>query len=169
MNNPANIAAEPREPEIVITRIFDAPREVVWKAFTDPESVKRWWGPKGFTSPVCKIDLRVGGRYLFCMRSPDGNDYWGTGVYREIVPVERIVYTDSFSDEQGNVVSASYYGMGSDFPLELIVKVVFEQLEGKTKFTLHHIGIPLGVDSDSAQLGWNESFDKLSQILNNIK
>jgi uncharacterized protein YndB with AHSA1/START domain len=67
----------------------------VWKAWTDPERVKRWWGPKGFTAPVCKIDLRVGGKFLYCMRSPDGKDYWNTDVYRDIVERERIVSTDS--------------------------------------------------------------------------
>ncbi len=66
----------------------------------------RWWGPKGFTSPACRIDLRVGGKYLFCTRSPDGRDFWSTGVYREILEPERIVCTDSFADEEGNVVSA---------------------------------------------------------------
>ena len=73
------------EQNLLITRTFDSPRELVWKAWTDPERVKRWWGPKGFTAPFCKIDLRVGGVCLNCMRSPDGKDYWSTGVYREIV------------------------------------------------------------------------------------
>ncbi|MCL7413087.1 MAG: SRPBCC domain-containing protein [ANME-2 cluster archaeon] len=100
----SNLAKNTEERELVITGIFDAPCEKVWKAWTDPESVKPWWGPKGFTSPVCKIDLRVGGKYLFSMRSPEGDDFWSTGVYREIVPLERIVATDSFADENGNVV-----------------------------------------------------------------
>ncbi|HUI73255.1 MAG TPA: SRPBCC domain-containing protein, partial [Spirochaetia bacterium] len=70
---------------LVITRIFDAPRELVWKAWTDPRFVMQWWGPKGFTSPSCKIDLRVGGRYLFCMRAPDGQEFWSGGEYVEII------------------------------------------------------------------------------------
>jgi uncharacterized protein YndB with AHSA1/START domain len=78
------------EEEVVIKRTFDAPRELVWQAWTDPETMMRWWGPKGFTSPTCEIDFRVGGKALNCMRSPDGTDYWSTGVYREIVPL-RIV------------------------------------------------------------------------------
>ena len=69
---------------LTIIRVFDAPRGLVWEAWTEPENVKLWWGPKDFTSPVNKIDLRVGGKYLSCMRSPDGKDYWSTGVYREI-------------------------------------------------------------------------------------
>jgi uncharacterized protein YndB with AHSA1/START domain len=157
------------EQEVVITQIFDAPRELVFKAWTDPERVKRWWGPKSFTSPVSKIDLRVGGSYLNCMRSPEGEDYWSTGVYREIVEPERIVYTDSFSDAEGNVVPASHYGMGGDWPLELLVTVTFEEHEGKTRLTLRHVGIPAGENRDLAKAGWNESFDKLAEYLEKEK
>ncbi len=157
------------ERELIITWIFDAPRELVWKAWTDPERVKRWWGPKGFTSPVYKIDLRVSGVYLNCMRSPDGQDYWGTGVYREIVEPERIVYTDSFSDAEGNLVPASNYGMSGDWPLELLVTVTFEEHEGKTKMTLQHVGIPAGENRDLAKAGWNESFDKLAEYLAKVE
>ena len=156
---------ETAEREIVITRIFDAPRDLVWKAWTDPEHFKRWWGPKDFTSPFCKIDLRVGGKYLNCMRSPEGQDFWTTGVYREIVPLERIVYTDSFADREGNVVPATHYGMSADFPLELLLTVTFEEQGGKTKMTLRHVGIPAGEMSDLTAAGWNESFDKLSESL----
>src|SRR3712207_5988559 len=95
--------------ELVITRTFDAPRELVWRAWTEPEHFNRWWGPKDFAAPNSQMDVRVGGKYLYCMRSPDGQDYWGTGTYREVVPMERLVYTDSFADEQGNVVAASHY------------------------------------------------------------
>jgi uncharacterized protein YndB with AHSA1/START domain len=77
---------------------------MVWKAWTLPELVTKWWGPKGYTSPVAKIDFRVGGKYLYAMISPDGKDIWSTGVYREIAPPERFVATDSFADEKGNVV-----------------------------------------------------------------
>jgi uncharacterized protein YndB with AHSA1/START domain len=151
--------------EIVLTRVFEAPRELVWKAWTEPERLMRWWGPKGFTSPVCKIDLRVGGVYLFCMRSPEGRDYWSTGVYREIVAPERIVCTDSFADEKGNPVPASDYGMAGDWPAELLVTVTFEDQQGKTKLTLRHAGIPSGEMSDMTQAGWNESLDKLAEAL----
>ena len=152
-----------QERELVITRIFDAPRELVWKAWTEPEHLKRWWGPKNFTSPISKIDLHVGGRYLNCMRSPDGKDYCSTGVFREIVPFERLVYTDSFADEKGNVVPASHYGLSSDFPLELEVTVTFEEQDGKTKMTLRHTGIPAGEMREMTNAGWNESFDKLAE------
>jgi len=163
MNKPSTQVATR---DLVIERIFDAPVELVWKAWTDPEHVKRWWGPKDFTAPAIKIDFRVGGTYLFCMRSPDGQDYWSTGVYREIVPLKRIVYTDSFADEKGNVVSASHYGMGDDFPLELLVTLTFEDYQdGKTRFTLRHAGMPAGEDSEMAQMGWNQSLDKLAEAL----
>lgn len=151
--------------DIVIERLFDAPRELVWKAWTDPERLRRWWGPQGFTAPSAKLDLRVGGKYLFCMRAPDGKDYWSTGVYREVVPMERIVCTDSFADEKGNVVPATHYGMSRDFPLEMLVTVTFEEQDGKTKMTLRHAGIPAGPDRAGADQGWNQSFDKLAEDL----
>jgi uncharacterized protein YndB with AHSA1/START domain len=151
--------------ELIITRIFDAPRELAWKAWTDPELFKSWWGPKNFTAPVSKIDLRVGGIYLYCMRGPDGKDYWGTGVYREIVPMERLVLTDSFADEKGNVVPASHYGMAGDWPQELLVTVTFEEIGGKTKMTLRHEGIPAGMMRELTETGWSESFDKLAESI----
>jgi len=153
------------EKELRIVRVFDAPRERVWKAWTDPEQVKSWWGPRSFTAPFAKIDLRVGGKYLYCMRSPDGKDYWSTGVYREIVPLQRIVATDSFADEKGNVVPATHYGMSPDLPLEFVVTVTFEEYQGKTRLTLKHTGFPSGRDSEMASEGWNESFDKLAETL----
>ena len=152
------------EGELVLTRTFDAPRELVWKAWTDPEQVRRWWGPKEFTAPFAEIDLRVGGRYLNCMRSPDGKDFWSTGVYREIVPMERIVCTDSFADEKGNVVPATHYGMGADVPMELLVTVTFEDLGGRTRLTLRHASFPPEHAKDAEQ-GWSTSLDKLAQVL----
>ena len=151
--------------KIQIIRIFDAPRELVWKAWTDPQHFRRWWGPKDYTCPFCEMDFRVGGKYLNCMRSPEGREYWGTGVFREIIPMERIVFTDCFADEHGNVVPATHYGMSPDFPLEMLVIVTFEDLDGKTKMTLEHIGISTGPDREGAQQGWNESFDKLAESL----
>ena len=175
-NSPAANAAQG---ELIITRIFHAPRELVWKAWTDPKHLMRWWGPKDFTSPVCKIDFRVGGKYLFCMRSSkllpappgsppitEGQEFWSTGVYREIVPLKRIVCTDSFADEKGNVVPASHYGMpGDDWPLEFIVTVTFEDAGGTTTMTLRHAGFPAGEMGKMAGAGWNESFDKLAESL----
>jgi uncharacterized protein YndB with AHSA1/START domain len=150
---------------VTITRIFDAPRSLVWKAWTDPELLKRWWGPKFFTAPVIKADLRVGGNYLYAMRSPDDKDFWSTGTYREIVPFERIVVTDSFADEKGRIVPASYYGMAGDFPLEAKVTSIFEEKKGKTRFTLQYEITPPKEMLDPMIAGWNESFDKLEKVL----
>lgn len=155
-----------QERGLFIERIFDAPRELVWKAWTEPERAARWWGPKGFTAPTIQADFRVGGKYLYCMRSSEGQDFWSTGVYREIVPLERIVATDSFADEHGNPVPASHYGMTADFPMEMLVTVTFEDLGGKrTRLTLRHEGMPAGEMGEMAGQGWNESLDKLAESL----
>ncbi|EQA46328.1 hypothetical protein LEP1GSC050_0159 [Leptospira broomii serovar Hurstbridge str. 5399] len=149
--------------QVIITRIFDAPRELVFKAWTDPSYITRWWGPKSFTAPFCKIDLRTGGSYLYCMKSPEGQDFWSTGIFRELVVPERIVYTDRFADEKGTPVPASYYGMEGDWPEELLVTVVFEDLGKKTKLTLVHTGFPPGRMKELAAMGWNESLDKFAE------
>lgn len=151
--------------ELVVTRMFDAPRQLVWKAWTEPDHFSRWWGPKDFTAPFCQMDFRAGGNYLYCMRSPEGRDYWSTGYYKEIVPMERIVYTDSFSDADGNIVPATNYDMGADFPLETVVTVTFDEIDGRTKMTLTHAGLPAGQMKEMTGAGWNESFDKLAESL----
>jgi uncharacterized protein YndB with AHSA1/START domain len=151
--------------DLIITRIFDAPRGLVWKAWTEPDRVKKWWGPKFFTAPVLNMDLHVGGKYLSCMRGPDNKDYWSTGVFREIIPMKRLIYTDSFADEKGKKVPASHYGMSGDWPSELLVTVTFDDIGGKTKMTLEHAGLPAGQMSDLARVGWNESFDKLADSI----
>lgn len=150
---------------VEITRIFDAPRELVWRAWTDPQHLMRWWGPAHFTAPACTIDLRVGGKYHFCMQAPDGQRFWSTGVYQELAAPVRMVFTDSFADEVGNVVPGSYYGMGDDIPLEMRVTVTFEDVGGKTKMTVRHEGLPVGEMSEMTVQGWNESFDKLAESL----
>jgi uncharacterized protein YndB with AHSA1/START domain len=100
------------------------------------------------------------------MRSPEGRDYCGKGVYREIIPLERLVFTDSFADKEGNVVPATYYGMSADYPLEMLVTVTFAEHEGKTKLTLQHaLGPVPASERDLCQQGWSESFDKLSEDL----
>ena len=151
--------------QLNITRTFDAPRELVWKAWTDPELYKQWWGPSHFTCPVAKLDLRVGGKWLSCMRSPDGQEFWSTGYYREITPYDRLVCTDSFADEQGNIVPASHYGMPGDMPLEMLVTVTFSEQGGKTVMTLTHSGMPAGDMGDNAKEGWSQSFDKMATVL----
>lgn len=156
---------DPTLNEVVITRIFDAPRELVFKAWSDPEHLMRWWGPNQFTSPVCRIDFRVGGDYAFCMRSPDGREFWSAGTFLEIVVPEKIVYSDSFADEKGNRVPASHYGIPGDFPEETTVFLVFEKIGDKTKLTLKHIGLPAGEISEMTNVSWNEILDKLAKNL----
>jgi uncharacterized protein YndB with AHSA1/START domain len=153
--------------ELIITRNFNAPRALVWKAWTDPEHFMRWWGPKDFTSPVCKIDLRVNGKYLYSMQGPDGQIFWSTGVFLEIIEPEKLVFTDNFADENGNVVSASEHGLG-DYPaVEFIITILLEEENNTTKLTLKHEGLPEGEMTEMTAAGWNESFDKLAFVLNN--
>jgi len=148
-----------------ITRTFDLPVVKVWQAWTEPESLKKWWGPKDFTCPYCNIDLKVGGKYLACMRSQDGTEFWSTGVYKEIIPDKKIVCTDSFSDDKGNVIPASELNMPGDWPMELLVTVTFEERDGKTKMNLQQVGIPPEMYDDCIK-GWEQSFEKLEE---NIK
>lgn len=116
----------PSDREFVMERIFDAPRELVFKAFSECERLAHWWGPKGWTLPVCKMDFRPGGVWLYCMRGPEGEESCGKAVYREIVEPERIVYTDAFADAEGNVLE----GMP-----EMLITVTFAEHDGKTKLT----------------------------------
>lgn len=155
------------EQEIVITREFDAPRHLVWRAWTEPEHFSKWWGPKDFTSPDPKMDFREGGKYLWCMHGPDGKDFYfySTGAYREIVPQEKIVLTDSFADAEGNVISAEEHGLSGDWPEELLIVVTFEDKDGKTKMTMKQVGVPAGEMTEMTTAGWNQSFDKLAESL----
>ena len=121
---------------MVVTRIFDAPRELVWKAWTDPKYVMQWWGPKGFTSPVCKMDFRVGGKFLYCMRTPDGQEGWNAGEYHEIVPHEKIVSSMYFSDSKGNKVEPAQLGIEHEAIDGAYDVTIFEDLgNGQTKLT----------------------------------
>ena len=151
---------------VLIERVFDAPLERLWQAWSDPQQFMRWWGVRAFTTPVAEIDFRLGGKYLYCMRAPDGQDIWGTGVYREIVDRQRIVFSDSFADAQGNPVPGDYYGMGNDFPDDLEISVTLEDIgNGRTRQTLEHIGMPAGELAEMTTASWNESFDKLAELL----
>ena len=151
--------------ELVFERVLDAPRERVWQAWTDPEHIKQWWGPKDFTAPSIESDFREGGKYLWAMKSPEGQEYWSTGTFHEIVPMERLVVTDSFADEKGNVVPPSHYGMEGDHPMEGRVTVTFEELDGKTKLTVRYAGMAPSETRDMAEQGWNETLDKLAASL----
>ncbi|PKM88472.1 ATPase [Candidatus Falkowbacteria bacterium HGW-Falkowbacteria-2] len=157
-------AAESGLAELQVERIFKAPRKLVWQHWSVPELLTKWWGPKDFTSPEAKIDFREGGKYLFAMRSPEGQDFYSTGVYKEIVPLEKIVATDSFADKEGNIVPSSYYGMGGSSLDEYYITLLFEEIGQKTKMTLKHLGLPTDI-INMTKHGWEESFDKLDESL----
>lgn len=148
--------------DIVINRVFNLPISVVWLAWTDAEYFKKWWGPRGFSCPSSKMEAKVGGKYLNCMRGPDGKEYWSTGVVKELIPERKLVVTDSFSDDKGNIKPASEYGMPGDWPKELLITVYLEEADGATKMKLKHQGIPDEMREDCIK-GWNESFDKMEE------
>ncbi len=162
---------------ITIERVFDAPREKVWQAWTQPELIKKWWGPEGFTAPSIKLDLRVGGKYTFAMHGPAGSewdrDMYSSGIYKEIIPNEKIVSTDYFSDENGNMIKPSDEGQDKNFPTEMTVTITFEDAGyGKTKLTIFY---PKAENEEQFQAmlksgmkeGWSSSLDKLADILKN--
>jgi len=148
---------------IIIKRVFDLPPDIVWKAWTEPASLKKWWGPQEYTCPFFEVDLKPGGKYLGCMKDATGREIWGTGTYQEIIPQSKIVYTDSFADSNGNIVKSTYYGM-PEMPVELMVVVQFEDVAGKTNMTLKHAGLPADMATDCIK-GWESSFDKLETNL----
>jgi uncharacterized protein YndB with AHSA1/START domain len=164
MENKNTSAAEKQKP-IHIERTFDIPVSKMWRAWSEPESLKKWWGPEGYTCPSATIDFRVGGKYLASMKGEDGNEIWSTGTYKEIIPFKKIVNTDSFSDSKGNIISAAELNMPGEWPQELLITVEFKEVDGKTQMKLEHKGIPQEMYEDCIA-GWQSSFDKLER---NIK
>jgi uncharacterized protein YndB with AHSA1/START domain len=155
---------------ITITRTLSAPLARVWQAWTTPEELKKWWGPANFTAPHISIDFRVGGKYLYCMHGQPGpdmpaQDFWSGGTYLEIVPMQKIVASDHFTDAKGNVISAKDIGMPGEWPDEMIVTTTFKDLgNGQTEVTLHHAGHPIEME-EMAAMGWNQSLDKFAACL----
>ena len=145
------------EREITITRVFDAPRALVFKAWTDAAQLAQWWGPKGFTNPVCEIDARVGGAIRIHMRAPDGAIYPMGGEIREIVEPERLVFTNNALDDAGNHI------------IEGFTTVTFVDEGGKTKMTLHTRGSAVVEKAvaylQGMEMGWTMSIDKLAALL----
>ena len=147
---------------VTIERSFGAPVELIWQMWTDPQHFKAWYGPNGSSIPVAKMDVRVGGTRLVSMevQTPDGPmRMWFTGEYREVVENERLVYTESMSDENGNVLSPEELGMPAGHPTTTEVRVELEDVGGRTKMVMTHSGVP--GDSPGAT-GWTMALDKLA-------
>lgn len=159
ISNPEGTESVPRVVEI--ERVFDAPREVVFAAWTTPAHFQAWWGPHGFTTPHCSIDLRVGGLQHFCMRMPTGEDIWCRGEFREVLRPQRIVVTDSFSDPEGNIVEVPGWSR------EGLITVTFDDLgDGKTLMHLRHdLTAPSNNDAGCVNDGWTQSFERLAAFL----
>ena len=151
---------------MVVTRVFDAPRELVWKAWTDPKYVMQWWGPKGFTAPFCEIDFRVGGKFLCCMRAPDGKEFWNGGEYHEIVLHEKIVYSMHFSDPEGNKVEPAHYGIEQEAMDDVHDVITFEDLgKGRTKLTLIGNESMKSARNSGEEEGWNQILEKVAAVV----
>ena len=148
-----NIMAN-EEQELVLTRVFDAPRELVFKVWTDPKHVAQWWGPHGFTNPVCELDLRPGGAIRIHMRGPDGTVYPMTGVYQKVVPPERLVFTSAALDANGNPM------------FEVLTTVTFAEESGKTKQILRAHVIKRTAQAApylaGMEAGWTQSLERLT-------
>jgi uncharacterized protein YndB with AHSA1/START domain len=156
--------------EFVITRVLDAPRERVWKAWTEADRLKQWWGPQGFKVHTCKVDLRPGGTFHYGMTAPDGSGMWGKFTYREIAPPRKLVFIVSFSDPKGGVSRNPWL---ESWPLQTLSTVTFEEQGGKTKVTVQWV--PLDATQaerktfdegrDSMEQGWTGTFDQFAAYL----
>jgi len=159
------MSAEPTQHDLVFTRIFDAPVERVWQAWVDPEDVKRWWGPQGFTAPLARIDFREGGTSLLCMSSPDFGENYSIWRYEEIVPLRRIVYVHNLADPEGRKVDPATLGMPPDFPQDQRHAITFEPLdEGRTQLTVTEYGWTVGQMMELSRQGMNQCLDKMAAL-----
>jgi uncharacterized protein YndB with AHSA1/START domain len=157
--------------DFIISRVFDAPRKLLWECFADPQRMKYWWGPKGFTVVHSKMDLRVGGTYHYGMTAPNGTLMWGLFTYREIVPQEKLVFINSFSDEKGSITRHSSH---EKWPLTMLSTFTFENAPGgKTKFTVRWQTLGATPEEqqtfdtmhDSMTQGWGGTMDQLAAYL----
>ena len=151
---------------MVVTRVVDAPRELVWKAWTEPKYVMQWWGPKGFTAPSCEIDFRVGGKFLCCMRAPDGQEGWNGGEYHEIVLHEKIVFSLYFADSKGNKVEPAEYGSEHEAIEDAHDVILFEDIgNGRTKLTfIGNETLQNAIETGQLE-GWKEILDKVAAVV----
>lgn len=169
------MAPEAASNDFVISRVLDAPRDLVWKCFTDPAHMKQWWGPKGVKVAKSEMDLRVGGLYHYGMETPDGQVMWGRQIFREITPPERLVFINSFSDEAGGL---GRHPMAPTWPIEMLSIYTFEeQPGGKTKFTVRWSPYnpteeerkTFDAGHDSMTTGWSGTLAKLEAYLATAK
>jgi uncharacterized protein YndB with AHSA1/START domain len=153
--------------QIEVTRIFDAPVEMVWLVWTDPELVKRWWGPKHFISPVAKIDFREGGKSIVSMKAPEemgGQEFYSVWEYVKITPLKTIEFIQNLSDKEGNKTDPTKVGMPADFPMDIKTVVTFKELaNSQTEMTVTEYA-DMGTMSNFAQLGLEQSMDKMVAI-----
>ena len=155
------------ETTLHLKRTFAAPREKVFRAWTDPEELKKWWGPEGFSTPSAQIDLRVGGKYRFAMKPPEGEIFYFYGIYREVRAPEKLVFT---WNREGPVPTApcgatnSTEGGAMDIG-ETLVTVEFRDFGGSTEVVLTHEFFPNEKERDGHNKGWSGSFDRLANIL----
>lgn len=153
--------------QIEVTRTFNAPVEMVWEVWTDPELVKRWWGPKHFSSPVAKIDFREGGKSLVSMLSPKemgGQEWYSIWEYVKIIPLKTIEFIQSLSDKDGNKADPTKVGMPPDFPIDIRTIITFRELgNSKTEMTVTEYA-DFGTISNFAQIGLEQSMDKIIAI-----
>jgi len=148
------IVTNPSERELVITRVFDAPRELVFKAWAEPEHWVHWLGLRGVAGKVLQSARRPGDAYRYYMRDPEGGDHWLQGVFRELVEPERMVFTWGFVNEQGQTTVP-----------ETTIALSFEDVGGKTRLTLRHGIFETATSCDAHRLGWIDSFDQLGEHL----
>lgn len=141
------------ERELTITRVFNAPRSLVFNVWTQPEHFSRWLGPKDFTTIGCQMNVQVGGMYRACIRSPEGNDHWMQGVYREVIEPERLVFTFAWEDEN------------SQPKHETLITVIFTEQNNQTLMTFHQAIFESTESRNSHRSGWNECFDRLATYL----
>ena len=153
MDARTSAAAEAGERGLVITRIFDAPRRLVFQAWTEPDRVARWWGPQGFTTVYHDMDIRPGGAFRFCMRSPEGAEYWKRGVYREVVEPERLVFTFAWEDGE------------SEPGHQTLVTVTFAERGDKTELTLRQAVFETVGARNSHHRGWTSTLQRFAEYL----
>jgi uncharacterized protein YndB with AHSA1/START domain len=152
--------------DVIVTRRFDAPVERVWQAWSDPEDVKRWWGPQGFSSPLCRMDFREGGTTLVSMRSDQGWEIFNTWTYRSIDPMERILFVNRFADADGNQMSPADLGLPPTIPDEVPHEVSLSRIDdATTEVTVHEFGYPDDQTAAISKAGMEQCLDKMASLV----